>query len=244
MMKRRFVIVWVVILASAVVSYAVPITDLDNPHNLSSGSNNTVKAAIPAAGGTDEICVFCHTPHSAAPQTPLWNRPEPDDMGSFDLYAQDLVIKDNPGVSEYGVDYPSGASRMCLSCHDGATSVGVLLDRTVIMEGGPTTLAKIDLATSHPVSFKYDNAVLALLGAYQLPSGAIDVPLDSTGQMQCTTCHDPHEDTSGLASYDNLPFWRHQGAGGLGSSYSEVCNDCHTGATNGTAPPIHNITPP
>lgn len=243
MMKRSSLILWILLLASVVASYAAPITDVDNPHNLSSTSNNAVKSADPSVGGTDEICVFCHTPHSAAPQTPLWNRPDPGDMGSFAVYAQPLVIKANPGVSGYDAaspDYPSGASRMCLSCHDGTTSVGVLLDREVTMDGGPATLAKIDLATSHPISFKYDATVLALLGAYQLPSGAIDVPLDSSDRMQCTTCHDPHEDTSGLASYGNLPFWRHQGNAG---SYDDVCNDCHTGPTSGTAPPTHNIIP-
>ena len=188
--------------------------------------------------------MFCHTPHGSAPQGPLWNRPDPDNMGSFDVYAQPLVIKTQSGLTGYDAanpDYPNGSSRLCLSCHDGVTSVGVLLGEEIVMEGGAVTLAPIDLAVSHPISFTYNNDVLAfLLPDYQLPDGTIDLPLDSAERMQCTTCHDPHEDTSALPSYGSLPFWRHQGNA---NSYDDVCSQCHLSATSGTAPPVHNITP-
>ncbi len=115
------------------------------------------------------------------------------------------------------------------------------------MEGGSETItnvsAVIDLATSHPISFNYNNDVLANVlnpakpGAYQLPDGSIDTPLDGSGQMQCTTCHDPHEDTRGVYG---LPFWRHRGTV-TDSYYDDVCNACHTAPTIASPPPIHNI---
>ncbi len=249
-MKRKFIISLVLVVVLCLSSYAAPrpgsMADPDNPHNMSSGSTvGTVRALASSSGGTDEICIFCHTPHSAAPQTPLWSRPDPkgpNGDGSFPIYNTELIASD-PGRTGYDPTdpaYPSGTSRMCLSCHDGATSVGVLLgNQTILMEGGLTTLsASIDLASSHPISFFYNNDVIINVldpADYRLPTVAVDTPLDGAGKMQCTTCHDPHEDTGGDSSYGNLPFWRHNGDT---SSYDDVCESCHwdTGAGLPTTP--------
>jgi hypothetical protein len=42
---------------------------LNTKHNLSVSGPGPYKATI-----EDRICVFCHTPHNASPQTPLWNK--------------------------------------------------------------------------------------------------------------------------------------------------------------------------
>jgi len=255
-MKRHlfFSLILVPLVFSA--SYAaVPISDKQNPHNLSNKATHSgPKALAPEFGGTDEICIFCHTPHSAAADTPLWSRPDPATMGSFPLYAQPLAIKADPARTGYiatNPQYPSGASRMCLSCHDGATAIGILLgNETIAMPSGSEfitkTVAIIDLSKSHPISFNYNNDVLVNVinpskpGAYRLPPVAdgIDTPLDSAGQMQCTTCHDPHQDTR-ASSGENLPFWRHTVLVGT-TLYDDVCNSCHTAATAG-APPLHSL---
>lgn len=234
-------------------AYAAPITDADNPHNMSSASAaGSVRAQAPSAGGTDQICIFCHTPHSAKPQTPLWSRPDPTGPygdGTFPVYAQPLGIKTDTVLTGYdpaNPEYPGGASRLCLSCHDGVTSIGVLLGREPItMESGSETItnlsAIIDLATSHPISFNYNqNVIDTLLGTanYQLPDGTVDMPL-AGGKMECTTCHDPHEDT--MATY-GLPFWRHQGSVFV-SRYDDVCNSCHKSVTTGSGP-VHDIANP
>ena len=89
-------------------------------------------------------------------------------------------------------------------------------------------------------SFNYNNDVVTTVlnpTDYQLPTGAIDVPLDGSEQMQCTTCHDPHEDTRGDATYGLLPFWRHQGNA---ASYDAVCNDCHRTPPN-SGSPLHTL---
>lgn len=235
------------ILSLAITSFSIsaPISDPDNQHNLSSNATHGGPHSAPVlGGGTDRICIFCHTPHSARPQSPLWSRPDPATL-SFPLYAQPLAIKGDLGApggaqsrSKYGDNYPNGASRMCLSCHDGSTAIGVLADNTSInMDGGEnfvTGVAVIDLATSHPISFVYDNNVLndvlAVhgIGTYQLPPNlSVPAPLDSDGKMQCTTCHDPHNDTS-LDGGGLPPFWRHS-SNPIVDEYDDVCNQCHLG---------------
>jgi hypothetical protein len=253
-MMFRTALILIAILACMGVadSFAFDLSDADNKHNLSNQSNNAIKAQPLASGGTDRVCIFCHTPHSATPDTPLWSRPDPANVGSFVLYGQDLVIKGNlvGGGSSAGAQvtnsqyttadpsaYPNGASRMCLSCHDGVTAIGLLNDNSTINMMGATTLvgrtSQISLSTAHPISFKYDAAVLADLenyyGAltYTLPDtgDAVDTPLDGLGRMQCTTCHDPHDDTRAAIG---LPFWR-QISVVFVDQYQDVCNACHAG---------------
>jgi len=176
-------------------------------------------------------------------------------MGTFPVYGAPLAInQDAAAIALTGYDtgpnYPSGASRMCLSCHDGATSIGVLLTGApVTMVGGSETITKpsavIDLATSHPISFNYNNDVVTTIlnpakpGAYQLPDGTVDTPLDGAGQMQCTTCHDPHEDTRGETGLENLPFWRSTVIVGT-TLYDDVCDSCHIAAPI-ASPPLHDL---
>lgn len=241
------------------ISEAEPLTNVLNKHNLSSSALHTG----PHAQSEDRICIFCHTPHAAAPESTLWSRPDPS-TASFPLYGNQLIIKgDHPNApagaadrSQYkndgSVTYPNGASRMCLSCHDGVTAIGILRDGTSIAmsidfvnnPGINSANPKIDLSTSHPISFVYDNAVWAdintaahidKLGKYQLPPSGdgVEAPLDGQDRMQCTTCHDPHNDTV-LDGGGLPPFWRHtslQDAGTYSDVYEELCGQCHIGGS-------------
>jgi len=104
-----------------------PATDLDvsaGSHNLSynnppTGTNRFVKTVSP--GGTDEVCVFCHTPHFSNADlvdAPLWNR-----MTSGAVYTPyDSSTEDSkPGQ-------PGGNSIACLSCHDGTVALDALVN--------------------------------------------------------------------------------------------------------------------
>ena len=225
------------------VSLAIPLTAPGNRHNLSKNSGG-----VQAVDET-RICVFCHTPHGASPQSQLWNRKDPSET-NFPLYvspSNTLEIQNIPAAGYSNADqtkYPNGASRMCLSCHDGVSSIGAVISENANILMNYDTLGSYDLASglqttidlsrSHPISFVYSNAVKDAINAaeitgggavYQLPSSASKVTLDRFERMQCTTCHDPHNDTNNGTDY-TLPFWANKVADEA-SDYDNTCNECH-----------------
>lgn len=225
----------------------------DNPHNLSIRSTglNGIKST-----NSTEICVFCHTPHGATPNSTLWGRPDPDGpFGGFLTFEQNRV-RDGSGVlgiaeativgsSKYGppYEYPNGASKLCLSCHDGVTALGVTVRGVDLLVSG--SIGEIHLDTSHPISFYYTSAIKNAINAlpksatYQMPNTSV-VPLDWAERVQCTICHEPHFDTNDGTTY-TLPFWRgaHNKPTQL-DDYNAICDECHTpsGYYNGIN---HNI---
>ncbi len=155
---------------------------------------HNLTAPRPGAAGESQtvgICVFCHVPHNAATTLALWNRREP--ATTYKIY-ESSTLKAN-------VTQPTGSSRLCLSCHDGILA---LSDVRVVPGGqrvtamGPLTGSAslgIDLSADHPISFIYNSALALkagdLVDPIALPHTA---PLDGTSQLQCASCHDPHED--------------------------------------------------
>lgn len=216
-----------------------------NPHNLSSLSSNNAYKAV----SETQICIFCHVPHGATPQSTLWGRPDPTQMGSFPTLLSSSVQDpsgilgiDDPGIvgtTEYSssYDYPNGASKLCLSCHDGVTAMGILGNGDEIQMTGGALSANfdIDLAVSHPISFVYNSTVQTYLNTlgktdtYVLTTAAY---LDGDSRVQCTTCHQPHQDTRNV-SY-NLPFWRGAGINDI-TEYDAICAACHTTTYSGLA---------
>lgn len=79
----------------------------------------------------DEVCVFCHTPHGASLEpttnTLLWNRapsPSPGIPAAYTYKAYSSTTMTNP-APDTGDRRPTGISMMCMSCHDGVTSIAV-----------------------------------------------------------------------------------------------------------------------
>ncbi len=211
-----------------------------HPHNLSSLNTGGVDSIHAPAGGETQICKFCHTPHGAASR-PLWNRPDPvgpNGDGSFPLYGGSSLVIDDVGVvgdSKYGQNtYPNGASRMCMSCHDGVTAIGQVVSEPAELANLQMSIeGTIDLSVSHPISFVYDTTVAGLINAqkndggtntYQLPSS--NGLLDGQNRMQCNTCHNPHVDTRD--GVYNLPMWRKY-TGVENDDYEWTCSQCHIG---------------
>ncbi len=126
-------------------------------------------------------CVFCHVMHGSAAGA-LSSRP--------DTQAKHVPYESATMVARPGA--PTGASRVCLSCHDGTIAVGRTLHREIrtnvarIPEGSRSNLGT-DLRGTHPVSFRP-----ARTERSRAPDAGDKVRLDHRGDLQCTSCHDPH----------------------------------------------------
>jgi len=160
-------------------------------HNLSVSGLGTV-----VAQSETEICIFCHTPHNSnGPARPLWNRA--DNGTTYNLYASSTL--------KATVGQPDGTSILCLSCHDGTVALGSVLSRSTQisfgaitnMPAGRTNLGT-NLADDHPISFDYTTALATADGQLKAP-GSIVPPanLDHNSRMQCTSCHEAHDNTNG-----------------------------------------------
>lgn len=185
---------------------------VDTPHNLSVTGGRGGAHGVKSNDET-RICIFCHTPHHASSEGPLWSR-----KSNLTMYVPyfSTTINAIPGQ-------PQGVSRLCLSCHDGAIALGVLLRDYKISDLGKMPAPDPDpaknsnfgnnLSTSHPISMDYglspelhDKSTL----------GAKGIALAEDTFVECTSCHDPHNN-----QYDNFL---------VRDTYAQhdaLCTDCH-----------------
>ncbi len=176
-------------------------------HNLSSTGPGTVRVE-----GSSGVCRYCHTPHSSNPIAPLWNR---DDPGTYyQTYESSTLVAD--------VGQPSGSSRLCLSCHDGTIALTQTYNpnnapggSTVFITSSDRGYIGTDLSDDHPISFVYDSGLAVAKGQLRDPSSLPpELPLDHNNHVQCTTCHEPHDDSFGN-------FLR------MDNTESRMCLSCH-----------------
>ena len=171
-------------------------------HNLSVSGPGDIKAL-----SETRVCVFCHTPHNATPQTPLWNR---------ELKPVNYVTYSSSTLTAT-IPQPTGPTRLCLSCHDGTVALGQVLSvpggiaMTMELPNTRTTFIGTNLANDHPVSFSYQDS---LPNNELAPAFPADLARYANDFIHCTTCHDPHDNTYGkFLVADNR--------------YSGLCVRCH-----------------
>jgi hypothetical protein len=192
-------------------------------HNLSLSGPGEIRSTTET-----EVCKFCHIPHNAEVPDPLWGH------ALSDARYEVPEIRTG-GKAAVPAPQPDGASRLCLSCHDGTVALGDITSepRPVPMSGaerlGPSHRGFIgtDLSGSHPVSFvmpestegtAFSDSDMALKPRSSL-SAEKGVTVDKEGKMQCTTCHDPHSDQ--YYQEGRVPrFW-------VRPTVDEVCLSCH-----------------
>ena len=163
-------------------------------------------------GGSSKLCLSCHDGTIA--------------LGSVGVLAGSGSGDGDPSTAEITI---SGTEA------DGTMPEGAGADT------GFTRRLGTDLTNDHPISFTYDDSLAIADGELRLPSATpeIDnrvpgthpaVPL-TDGQLQCTSCHDPHiRDTSG-EQIKFLRLNRFQMAepfgGGFDSTIDQICLACH-----------------
>lgn len=164
---------------------------LHTKHNLSASSPGTVKVV-----GESEVCNICHTPHGVKSQAPLWNHQQ----------SGAVYIPYSSSTQKATVGQPTGASKLCLSCHDGTVAVGLLHKQSQggSRQGGLLPVSHgaarlgTDLSDDHPVSFRYDSALATANGQLRDPATLLGaVQLDKDRQVQCTSCHLAHDNRFG-----------------------------------------------
>jgi predicted CXXCH cytochrome family protein len=162
--------------------------------------------------GSDQACVFCHTPHNAktgVQGAPLWNHEVT--TATFTTYSSDTL--------QATVATPDGSSKLCLSCHDGTVAVDSFGTRTGANTMTGNAMVGTDLSNDHPISFTYDAALATADGGLTSPFSTQWVDTGKTlplynGKMQCASCHNVHND-----QYGN--FLR------MGNAGSALCLKCH-----------------
>jgi predicted CXXCH cytochrome family protein len=180
-----------------------------SPHNFSASR----QAGNPIYGSTEpQLCIFCHSPHHATGEGALWSR----DISSQENYR----MYESPTMTAIVSPKPTGASRLCLSCHDGTIAVGTLAGGFMRTPApavqGSAQLAQMnngknDLSADHPISFVFPlKAELANPDA--LPPG---IRLGSGNRVECTACHDPHNNEFGTFLVLN------------NTDGTAICTSCH-----------------
>ena len=190
------------------------------------------------AAHSDYSCSSCHVPHAASSDSavPLWN-PAHESTTMTGNYSR-------PSSMDATVGAPDGASKLCLSCHDG--SYEHVTDAHAFTSTARPTGELGGLENTHPISFSYIESYNGeqAKGLDELadPTSLADDILDPNGKVQCTSCHDVHATAvadipTGVAddpatdedeSVVEMPYLRWVYYGGRGVT-SAFCRNCHTG---------------
>ncbi|MFH0980189.1 MAG: cytochrome C [Planctomycetota bacterium] len=214
MVIRLTPVLVVAFLATAVFGQIVPgdpdsypsVSVVNTPHNLA----NVPGVPIPTG---HQVCLPCHTPHHAllsGEENVLWNHAETGE--TFQMYSS-------------AAQQPQGASKMCLSCHDGVTAIDSYggATGTVLMGsvGDGRGNLGTDLRNDHPIGITYPTALPTEYrdAATFAPGigggpGVRLVTINGADRVECTSCHNVHN--NGLGNFLRVPVLE-----------SYICLQCH-----------------
>jgi len=161
----------------------------------------------------DRVCLPCHTPHNARTDANgqsmvLWNHAITDQ--TFEMYTTS---------AGHTAGQPEGSSKLCLSCHDGATAIDDFGGNDEFFNNVKITADRLsnlgtDLRDDHPIGIEYPPPDLTGYNDKSTFTGAKLVTINGVDRVECTSCHDPHNNSLGM-------FLRQTVAG------SALCLECH-----------------
>ena len=208
-MKIKALPVGLTILLAGGTLFAQFTGDVIGMHDLGPGGNQYITGARP------DFCAYCHAPHTG--MNGLWNQKLTTQ--SYTVYHSDT--EKNRGTQPVLGD----DSNECLSCHDGTVAVGNTVAYGQVTTSGSMYSKDVfgsQMQPSHPFSLVLplrDNidlvASLASKGKTGDPTGAIKL---IHGNVECTTCHDPHVEDKDPVSWNFLV---------RPSTNGQMCLACH-----------------
>jgi predicted CXXCH cytochrome family protein len=176
--------------------------------------------------GTQQVCIFCHTPHHANLTYGKLLNHEVNDAQAYNMYSSNTI--------DMNMSDPHEGSLICLSCHDGTIAInslnnlpgpetagnygtpgGPALDGAGKLTGSSDAFVDTDLSDDHPIGITYnasqDTNFVPKTGNSQLYP---DKLLDDGLYVECSSCHNPHDNT-----YSNFLI--------ESNSDSNLCLRCH-----------------
>lgn len=209
-MRIKLLPVWLTIVLSGGYLFAQVSGDVIGVHNLGRGSKSPITGARP------DFCSYCHAPHGGLNKG-LWNQKLSTEV--YTLYRSDTE-KNRAVQPTLGND-----SSQCLSCHDGTVAVGTtVVSGKVSTQGAmyPADVFGSNLQTSHPFSLALpiqDNVdLVASLAGHGQTADSTDRIRLINGNIECTTCHDPHVQAKDPVSQNFLV---------RDSANGQMCLACH-----------------
>jgi predicted CXXCH cytochrome family protein len=156
--------------------------DILGAHNLSIGGPSHITGQMSAA------CLYCHVPHSGLGKGPLWGQTFSSSMYSTYTSSTEQNAALQPELGQ--------ASSLCLSCHDGTVAVGEVIPYGPIPMTGVMPQMGTNLTSTHPFSLQLPLKDAADLVASLVANGTTADPTQSVklirGNVECTSCHNPH----------------------------------------------------
>ena len=209
-MRIRFLWAALLILLAATTLSAQIVGDALGAHDLGPGGPS------PVTGSRPDSCAYCHAPHSGL-NMGLWNQKLTTQ--TYTTYSSDTEknITTQPSLGT--------VSNQCLSCHDGTVAVGATVAYGQVTTRGSMLSADVfgsNMQSSHPFSLALplrDNidlaASLAASGTTADPTHAVRL---INGNVECTSCHNPHVQAKDPVSLNFLV---------KDSSSGQLCLACH-----------------
>jgi len=219
-MRAKLLVAGMIIVVTAVAA-AQYTGDVLGQHQFSISTNSTVNGN--AAG-----CLYCHAPHSGSGgsgTTALWNHKL--STATYIPYTSSTFHQKQNAQPPISTD-----SALCLACHDGTVGVGeTVVYGTMPMLGTMNATSLIggaDLSNQHPLQPQHPFSLnlplndsvdlistLATQGTTGDTTGAVKLV---KGNVECTSCHDPHVENKDSVSLNFLV---------LDSSKGALCLSCH-----------------
>jgi len=228
--RMKVLLIFIVLLSAA---FALGQADVIGDHDLSPGGSGTPGNPTGTVSGS---CLYCHVPHSGqegraggngtiVAGSPLWRQ-----TLSTQTYTpyKSTTNQGNPNP-------PLGSdSTLCLSCHDGTVALGSGAPNSIPVSGSVTHVVGPDMSSVHPFSLvlpiNQDSTGTLVPSLTQQPASTADasgaVKLIN-GNIECTTCHNPHIQSITPGDPNFLVKDNSTGA---------ICEACHT--TTETADPM------